>query len=974
MRFFVFHLLCASFSIVFSQNNSKAFKPNTPPFLVETKNTWVDSVLNNMTLEEKIGQLFMIAAYSNKDEVHYKEIENYIEKYKIGGLIFFQGTVPKQAELTNRYQALSKTKLWIGFDGEWGLAMRLKNTINYPRQMMLGAIEDENTLYEMGAEFARQMKRIGIHINFAPAVDVNNNPNNPVINDRSFSDNKYNVVLKAKAYMHGMQDNFLMACAKHFPGHGDTDVDSHHDLPVLHHSAERLENLELYPFRAMIRNGLSSMMVAHMNVLAFDKTQNLPSTLSPKIVQQKLKEEMGFKGIVFTDALNMKGVSKFFPSGVAEVKALLAGNDVMLFSENVDQAIKGIKEAVAKGEITENRLNESVRKILLAKYWVGLHQYQPIDLKNIEQDINNEQAKYINNKLIQESITVVKDNKMLVPIVELRQKIAHVAIGSGKINTFAKRLDSYTQVEHFYISKNETKVGLDNIIAKLKDYSLVIVELNDMNRSASKNYGLTYQQIEAVKTINQKHDAINVVFGLPYSLNNFQNLNTIVLGYNEDSVTQDITAQIVFGARGATGTLPVTVGKYEYSSGFCTQGNLRLAYGLPIEAGINGKKLNEIDKIINEAIQNGATPSAQILVAKNGVIVYQKSFGTMTYTSSLKVDNNDIYDVASITKVVASTPIIMRAYEDNKIDINKKLGNYYCYPDSCNKQDITIKDLLSHQAGLAAWIPFYLKTLDSSKNADAKWYATQKDNTFGIKLTDNLFLRNDFRDSIKNSIHNSSLGTKNYKYSDLGYYLLQEIIENQYRENFETVVKKYLWSHLGMNNTYYNPLDKKVSINNIVPTEEEKGFRNKLIHGTVHDQGAALLGGVAGHAGVFSNANDLAKFFQMLLNNGRYGGTKFYYKPTIDLFTTSVSKTNRRGLGFDKPAPKIENSPVCESASTKSFGHTGFTGCIAWADPEYNLIYILLSNRINPSADNKKFINLNIRPKVQQVIYDAIIK
>lgn len=972
----LFTFLFISFGLLFvnAQKQTSNTKSGVPPFLINTDNLWVDSIMNSMTLDEKIGQLFMIAAYSNRDETHYKEIENYIQKYKVGGLIFFQGTAEKQAELTNRYQALSKNKLWIGFDGEWGLAMRLKNTINYPRQIMLGAIENEQTIYDMGAEFARQMKRIGIHINFAPSVDVNNNPNNPVINDRSFGDNKYNVVLKSKAYMHGMQDNFLMACAKHFPGHGDTDVDSHYDMPVLQHSAERLDNIELYPFKAMIRNGVSSVMVAHMNVLAYDNTPNLPSTLSPKVVQGKLIDDLGFNGIVFTDALNMKGVAKYFPSGVAEVKALQAGNDVFLFSENVDAAIKGIKAAVASGEITEERINKSVRKILLAKYWVGLNNYQPIDLNNINADINSEQAKYINNKLIQEAITIVKDDKTLLPIIDVREKIAHIAIGNGKANTFSNRLDSYSEIDHFYISKSETNTNLEALINKLKKYKLVIVEISDMVRAPSKNYGLTTNQIEAVKSINQKHDAINVVFGLPNSLKNFQALHNIVVAYNEDSVTQDITAQILFGARPASGTLPVTVGKYEYSSGVCSQGNLRLAYGLPIEIGIDKSKLSKIDNIIEKAISDGATPSSQILVAKDGMVVYQKTFGNMTYSSKINVDNNDLYDIASISKVVATTPIMMRAYEDKIIDINKTLGDYYCYPDSCNKFNINFKDLLAHQAGLPAWIPFYKKTLDSLNNADTTWYAKQKDSHFSIKIEDDLYLRNDFIDSIRNTIYNCSLGSKSYKYSDLGYYLLKEIIEKQYREAFEPVVQKYLWSHLGMNHTMYNPLDKNINLNQIVPTEDEKGFRNRLIHGTVHDQGAALLGGVAGHAGVFSNTNDLAKYFQMLLNNGQYGGTRFYNKSTIDLFTTSISSSNRRALGFDKPSKSGDSGPTCDAASSQSFGHTGFTGCIAWADPKYNLIYIFLSNRINPSADNKKLINQNIRPQIQQAIYDAIIK
>ncbi|MCB0513641.1 MAG: serine hydrolase, partial [Bacteroidetes bacterium] len=738
--------------------------------------------------------LLMVAAYSNKDETHYQEIEQYIKKYKIGGLIFFQGTPEKQAELTNRYQAISKTKLLIGFDGEWGLGMRLKNVVNYPRQLMLGAIEDENLIYDMGAEFARQMKRIGIHVNFAPVIDVNNNPSNPVINDRSFGDNKYNVTLKAKAYMKGMQDNNLLACGKHFPGHGDTDVDSHYGLPVLQHSIERLDKIELYPFKALIRNGIGSIMVAHMNVLALDNTPNLPSTLSKKIVQEKLIDEMGFKGLIFTDALNMKGVSANYPSGVAEVKAIQAGNDVMLFPENVDKAIAGIKAAIDSCELTEERINESVRKVLLTKYWVGLNNFQPIKMSNIVEDLNNEKANLLLTKLVEHSITVVEDKNDFIPIIDVREKIAHVAIGIGSPNVFSSRIDDYAAIDHFYISKSESQLKFNQLIEQLKSYDKIILEINDMSRFLAKNYGLTDVEIGAINKINQSKKTINIIMGSPYSLQKLNGYGSIIVAYNEDSVTQDITAQILFGARAGSGTLPISVANYEFSKGVCTNGSLRLGYGFPIEVGMNAEILKGIDKIANEAIENGATPSCQILVAKDGKVVYRKSFGTMTYKDSKLVDNNDLYDIASITKVVASTPIIMRMYEDKKLDINKTLGTYYNYPEGSNKTNLTIKNILLHEAGLVAWKPFYKSLLDSVNQIKPEWMSKTYSPMFTRKVIDSVFIRNDFIDSIRNTIYFSELGPKVYKYSDLGYYLLKEIIEKTYADSLQNVAKRYLWS------------------------------------------------------------------------------------------------------------------------------------------------------------------------------------
>lgn len=944
-----------------------------PPYLINPNTIWVDSVLQSMSLDEKIGQLFMVAAYSNKDETHYKTIDKYITQYKIGGLIFFQGTPQKQAELTNRYQAQSKLPLWIGFDGEWGLGMRLDNTISYPRQLALGAIDDNSLIYDMGKEIARQLKRIGVHINFAPDIDVNNNPNNPVINDRAFGDNKFGVVRRGLAYMQGMQDNNILACGKHFPGHGDTDVDSHKDLPVLNHSLERLEALELYPFNQLIRYGVGSMMVAHMNVLALDKTPNLPSTLSPKVVQQKLKNDMGFKGLVFTDALNMKGVTKSFPSGVIEVKAILAGNDVLLFPENVDAALSGIRKAVNDSVITTEMLDERVRKILMAKYWLGLHSFTPIKLEGIDADINNDDAKWLKFKLMENAITVARDSAYLLPILNVQKRIAHVSIGTSKPGVFSEMLDKYTAIDHFYIPKEETAANFTTLLAKLKDYQLVIADVQNMSRFASKNYGLTDNSIYFLKQLNKQNTSILTVFGSPYSLKYFQEFNCVLVAYNEDSEAQSVAAQVIFGARAAEGILPVTVGRFNYGDGVCTNSNMRLKYGNPSEVGMNAEVLKKIDGIVQKAIKDKIFPGCQVLVAKDGNVIYEKAFGTHTYEGgSRKTTLNDIYDIASLTKVTATVPLVMKMEEQGKIDINKKLGDYFDYPEGTNKKNIVIKEMLCHQAGLPAWIPFYKSTLDSSGGTSSIWYSKIRDAEYSIPILDSLFLKQTFLDTIRKMIYNAPLGSKTYKYSDLGYYLLQPIIERAYQDSLQNITQRYIYAPLGMNNTLYNPKRNGVPLSKIVPTEIESNFRKILLQGVVHDQGAALFGGVAGHAGVFSNANDLAKYFQLLLNEGSYGGYRYYQPKTVNYFTTKQYPNNRRAIGFDKPTPSGQEGPTCESASAESFGHTGFTGTIAWADPKYNLIYIFLCNRVYPNSEVNTLAKQNIRPKIQQVIYDAM--
>lgn len=951
-------------------------KAEIPPFLQNPNNSWVDSIIKNMTLDEKIGQLFMVAAYSNKDETSYQNVDKYIKEYKVGGLIFFQGTPQKQAELTNRYQAESKVPLWIGFDGEWGLGMRLDNTISYPRSLTLGAIDNPQLIYDMGKEFARQMKRIGIHINFAPDIDVNINPNNPVINDRSFGDNKFNVVRKSYFYMKGMQDNFLMACGKHFPGHGDTETDSHKDMPVLNQTKERLEAIELYPFSQLIRYGVSSMMVAHMNVLALDGAPNFPSTLSPKIVQNKLIDEMKFQGLIFTDALNMKGIQKYYPSGVAEVMAIQAGCDVLLFPDDVDKAIAGVRCAVLQDSIiSEEVINQKVRKILLAKYWVGLNKYQPIKTEGIDADINSEQAKFLKYKLVENAITVVKDSDLIVPILNLQKRIAHVGIGSSKATVFSSTLDKYTQIDHFFIPKDESLATFNTTLAKLKSYHLVIVDVQDMSRFAAKNFGITENSKTFLYQLNKQNKTILTVFGTPYSLKYFQDFKNVIVGYNEEEEAESITAQIIFGARGADGFLPVTVGKFHYGDGVCTNSNMRLKYGRPIEVNMNSKTLSKIDAIVQKSIDDRIFPGCQILVAKDGNVIYEKAFGYHTYATDLPTKTTDLFDIASVTKVTAALPMIMKMQEQGKIDVNKKLGDYFTYPENSNKKDIVIKEMLCHQAGLPAWIPFYKNSLDSLGNPDTLWYSKKQDSVFSVKILDSLFLKKSFQDSVWNMIYNCGLSpVKDYKYSDLGYYLSKQLIEKAYNDSLQNVTRKYLYAPLGMNYTLYNPKWNGWNVNNIMPTEIEKNFRKSLLIGTVHDQGAALLGGVAGHAGVFSTANDLAKYFQLLLNDGTYGGYRYYQASTITNFTSKQFAGNRRAIGFDKPTPIGQDGPTCDAASSQSFGHTGFTGTMAWADPKNGLVYIFLSNRVYPSADVNTLSKQNIRQKIQQVIYDAIEK
>lgn len=948
-----------------------------PPFY-QSDTAWVDSVFNSLTDDEKIGQLFMIAAYSNKDKNHEDYLKMLIEDYGIGGLIFMQGGPLRQAKMHNRLQEVSKVKMLIAIDGEWSLSMRLDSTIMYPRQMMLGAIQDDNLIYEMGAEFSRQFKRMGIHVNFAPVIDVNNNPSNPVINSRSFGEDPKNVAHKGWMYAKGMQDNKVLATGKHFPGHGDTDTDSHKDLPVIYHSYERLDSVEFYPFKYLFKKGLGAVMVAHLYVPALDTTSNLATTLSPKVVTELLKGKMDFKGLVFTDALNMQGVAKFFPEAEIDVKALLAGNDVLLFSGDVPSAVKKIKEAIAEGRITQEEIDERVKKILMAKYWVGLNDYKPVETENLVSELNNTEAKWMQQKLIENAITTITNKDDIIPIKHLDSvKIASLSFGRSSESIFQNRLKYYADVSSYTYNKDVAVLGYNGLMNELKKYDIVIVSVHGTNRNPKSRFGVNKLITDFTDTLATKTNIILNVFANPYSLSYFRNIDkmaAVMVSFNDWSITNDFAAQAVFGGIACRGRLPVSVNeKYLAGSGVDTKA-FRLKYtNIPEEAGVDSKLLYKVDSIFDSGINKKAFPGGQVLAVKDGIVFYYKSFGKHTYEGDRRVENLDIYDLASVTKVVSTTNALMHFYEKNYFKLEEPLSKYLPGLDTTNKKDINFYDVLSHQARLTPWIPFFKKTIVSD-SIRGKVYAPIFDSIHTVMVANDLYMDSHWLDSVWYDIFTSKLlNGKYYRYSDLGMIMIGKMLEQWAEQPLDLLVKNQFYKPLGAWSLGYNP-SNYFSLDIIAPTEKDKIFRQKLVHGYVHDQAAALMGGVAGHAGLFSNANDLAKVLQIYLNEGQYADKTFFMPETIKWFTSPHNDTakNRRALGFDRPIPAIGKGPACDSASFQSFGHGGFTGTLIWADPKCNLSYVFLSNRVYPDAENNKIITMDIRTNIQQVFYDAI--
>lgn len=951
---------------------------NKPVFYNHDKQAWVDSVFNSLTPDERLAQLFMVAAYSNKDSAHIKSLEKLIREYKIGGLIFFQGGPVRHATMQNYLQEASDIPLMIAMDAEWGVGMRLDSTIDYPRQMTLGAIQDNELLYEFGEEVARQMKRLGMHINFAPVVDVNSNAANPVIGTRSFGENKYNVAEKGIAVMKGMQDNHILACAKHFPGHGDTDSDSHLTLPVIKHSYERIDSLELYPFKQTINAGMGSMMVAHLYIPELDNTKNQASTLSPKIVNGLLKDSLGFEGLIFTDALNMKGVSKYYGPGEVELMAFLAGNDVMEFAEDVPKAMELIRKKVEEGQISQEDIDARCRKVLNAKAWFGLDNYQSVTIQNLTEDLNNSKARSVYNNLVSRSLTALI-NKNTLPIKEVGDKrIASLVYGDNANNEFQKTLSKYAEVDHFVLGKNTPQQERFNTLNQLKKYDKVILSLHNMSSRRSRNYGVTQGMLDVIAELSFSMELIINVFGNPYSLARIPGLehaNALLFSYAQTDVSEQIAAQAIFGGISVSGKLPVTANRMFREGDGEQIEKTRLAYGEPAQVGLDEMILAKIDSLTLDAIRAKATPGAQVLVAKDGVIVYNKTFGHHTYEAKREVKPDDVYDLASITKVAASLSAFMQLVDEGKVSVDDKVSKHLPELKTTNKRNITFRDMLAHYAQLKSWIPFYWETVKDG-NPDTNYYRTEKSDSFSIHVAQNLYMRSDYPDTIYKIINDSDLRSqKKYKYSDLGYYYMKQVIERLSGESLDIYTMKHFYKPLGLQTMGFLPR-KRIEIDRLVPTEYDMAFRKQLIQGDVHDPGAAMIGGVGGHAGLFSNASDLAVMMQLFLNEGEYGGKRYVSEETIKEFIKCqfCKNGNRRGIGFDKPEPDGNGGPTCDCVSYLSFGHSGFTGTIAWADPEQNIVYVFLSNRVYPDQENRKLLKMDVRTNIQQAIYDAIIQ
>ncbi|WP_242132289.1 glycoside hydrolase family 3 N-terminal domain-containing protein [Aestuariivivens marinum] len=981
-HFFLLYVFFCLSNLTYSQDKQSPLI--TDDTIAQQK--WVDSIYDSLSLREKIGQLYMIMVFSNQDEKTKLDNIKLIRDHKLGGVIYSLGGPVRQAKLNNSLQAISKVPLLVGIDAEWGLGMRLDSTYSFPWNMTLGAIRDNALIQRTGKLIGEHCKRMGIHFNFAPVTDINTNPKNPIIGNRSFGENRDNVTEKALAFMKGMQGVGVLANAKHFPGHGDTDQDSHKTLPTVGFSEKRIDSVELYPYKKLIREGLSSVMVAHLNVPSLESRLGYPSSLSKYIVTDILKQRLGFNGLIFTDALNMRGVadmvqpsvdgntsSTFLTSGTIDLEAFKAGNDVLLISEDVSAGISKIAEAYKTGEITEARLAHSVKKVLRAKYKVGLHDYQPVGLHNLLNDLNRIEDNLLYEELMENAITVVKNDKDLIPFQKLETKsLAYVELGDDSGTPFFEGLKKYTKIHKIEAD------GFSDLTNKLQAYNTVIIGFHRSNDSPWKAYKFSEEEQRWISQISKTHNVVLDIFVKPYALMDLENIDdieSIVISYQNSVVAQEKSAQLLFGAIPSKGVLPVSISNhFKAGDGIFNNSIERLSYGLPEHVGMNSKKLSRLDSVAKLAVKEKMTPGIQLLVARKGKVIYNKNFGKHTYEGKEIVHFDDIYDLASLTKILATLPLLMELEEEGIVSLDTKLPEILPEYNNSNKAQITLKSMLSHYAQLRPWEPFYYKTLDSiTKKPSETYYRRKKSKEFNIEVAKELYLRSDYEDSIQDIIKDSDLlDRKQYRYSDFPYYILKKFIEYHYDRRLDELAQNHFYESLGANYTMYNPYHT-ISSKKIVPTEIDDYYRYQKIHGYVHDMGAAMQNGVGGHAGVFSNANDVAKIMQMYLQKGFYGGKRYFKPETINKFNTCYycENDNRRGVGFDKPQLEDEG-PTCGCVSMTSFGHSGFTGSYTWADPDEEIVYVFLANRTYPKAENNILLRENIRTKIQRLIYESI--
>ena len=952
-------ILLLNISFVFSQDIYSS--------LIQSEKKWVDSVYTSLTLEEKVSQLFI--NWVSPEQSDFNVIRKLVEEDKIGGLIFSIGTTNSHIEWLNKFQTIAKTPLLVTMDAEWGPSQRLTDVFAHPWNMTLGAIQDNSLVRDISKRMAEQNKALGIHYNFSPSVDVNNNSKNPIIGNRSFGEDPNNVYLKAKAYIQGHKDAGVFTSIKHFPGHGDTDKDSHKTLPVINGDIKRLNNVELYPFRRLIEDGIAeSIMLAHLSVPALDK--KYPSSLSYKTVNNLLRDDYEFNGITITDALDMKGVLQD-PNINVDLRAFEVGNDIILMSTNVSQGVKLISESFKKGKISESRLSSSVKKILSLKAKSNLKNFKNISTENILSKVNTSKDTLLYSKAMSSAITLVKNTNNILPLTN-NKKYLHVAFGENdRGDHLYDKMNKYLNVDAY------TNDDITPLFNKTK-YDGILISYHGSSKSPYASNIIPKEIVEKINSISVNNNVVLNLFLNPYSLNSFksiENFESIVIGYQNNMISQEVLADLLFGVSSFKGKIPVSNNFFKVNHGLTFNKKNIIGFSRPSYEGFDTARLSYLDSIAKNAIDSMMTPGIQMLVSRKGKIVYNKSFGYHTYEKVNKLENNHVFDLSSITKILATMPLVLQEFDNKNISLETNLSELFPKKKLNEKGSISIKEMLSHYARLRPWIPFYEETLNRKEKPKSRFYKSNSKSTFSTRVSENLFLKSNYREKIFKSIIDSELrDSLEYKYSDLPFYFLKFWFEDLYNKPLNILADEKIFEPLGLKRTMFNP-HESISLEEIVPSERDDFFRYSKLHGYVHDEGAAMLGGISGHAGLFSNAYEVAIVLQAMIQKGSYNNHRLFSENSFNTFNYCYycDNDNRSGVGFDKPQVEGKHGSTFGGVSMNSFGHYGYTGSIAWADPDEEIIFIFLSNRTYPTRENTLLQTSNIRTRAQEIVYKSLI-
>ena len=965
------NLLAAAFASTLFQFSTPSFgQAKLPDFLDEPHTAYADSVLATLTMREQIAQLLMPPIYAHATRENWDEMERWVETHQLGGVIAMQGAPAPYAERLRRLQDRAQIPLLVSTDAEWGLGMRIDSTRSWPRALTFGAGNDTALTRAFGREVGRSLQAMSMHVNFAPVVDVNSNPANPVIGSRSFGSSTELAGVLGSAYSKGLQDVGVLATAKHFPGHGDTDADSHYALPIIRHDRSRLDSIELAPFRTLIEEGAGAMMAAHLYIPSLDSTPNQPSTLSRSIVQGILRDELGFEGLVFTDAMTMKGFTSFTQTSTPHTDALLAGNDVLLFPGEPAATLNEIEGQVRAGRLDSVLIADKCRRVLAAKSWT-----QAAQAPKGQWDSNAAEA--LHRQVISKALTAVKNDAPGLPFGAHVRRVEQVFVGfdPGEMETSSRLIQSIlgskAEVNGAALTKEAFESAgmsqLDEALSSEPDW--VVLHIGGTSHRAAKGHGVSDTAIDKIaKCAAQAHKRnvpfALVIYGSPYLLNRLPAAialsDAVIVAYQDDSRTVGAVADALTGAGPAGGHLPVATEHFPLGHGMPWMGRMRLGFSAtPIATAA------AIDSIVIDAIDGGAMPGCRVVVAHEGSIVHDGIYGTLD--GEQPVQARTVYDLASITKIAASTLSLMRLEEEGRIALNASLDTYLPELEGTDMGSRQLRDVLSHRAGLQSWIPFYLEALE-----DSTAFSPVRTEAHPERISDACFMRPAWRDSIWDRIVASevdAVGT--HRYSDLGYYAIQRIIEGLTGQGLDPYTTEQFYTPAHWSSLGFKPA--KTTAASIAPTEVDTLFRRCTVQGDVHDPGAAMLGGVCGHAGLFGNAYDVARLMYMLRMGGTYGGVDFFQPETIQAWTQRVDPDpdHRKACGFDRPANEPDAGPTCDEVSESSFGHSGFTGTLAWADPDHDIVFVFLSNRTFPSAENRKLIDWDVRTKVQHQVYKA---